>query len=111
MGEGERVSLVSPENVKFYSAHKCKGPPYKNPAHTPAHVQHVLLWIQERSPKQVNLMATPTDKSLKVITATIQDVLQWQQFEDKMAVIYEVFGKNPKDIHHIKSLKIKLLRY
>ena len=55
-------------------------------------------------------MATPTDKSLKVITATIQDVLQWQQFEDKMAVIYEMFGKNPKDIHHFKSLKIKLLR-
>jgi len=52
-------------------------------------------WIneQERSSKQVNLMATPTDKSLKVLTATIQDVFEWKQFEDKMAVIYEIFGK------------------
>lgn len=42
----------------------------------------------------MNMMATPTDKSLKVITATIQSVLKWKQYEDKLALIFEIFGKN-----------------
>ncbi|XP_044171157.1 spermatogenesis-associated protein 22-like isoform X2 [Acropora millepora] len=44
------------------------------------------------STKQVNLLATPQDRSLKVITASIQDLFKWKQFEDKMSVIYEIFG-------------------
>ncbi|XP_073257358.1 uncharacterized protein [Porites lutea] len=47
---------------------------------------------KERSTKQVNLMATPVDKTLRVITATIQNVLDWNTFDDKIAVIYEIFG-------------------
>ena len=38
-------------------------------------------------------MATPVDKTLRVITATIQNVLDWKTFDDKIAVIYEIFGK------------------
>ena len=38
-------------------------------------------------------MATPVDKTLRVITATIQNVLEWKTFDDKIAVIYEIFGK------------------
>lgn len=38
-------------------------------------------------------MATPVDKTLRVITATIQNVLDWNTFDDKIAVIYEIFGK------------------
>ena len=53
---------------------------------------------QEGSTKQVNLLATPQDRSLKVITASIQDLLRWKQVEDKMCVIYEVFGE--KAIFH-----------
>ena len=49
---------------------------------------------QKGSTKQVNLLATPQDRSLKVITASIQDLFKWKQFEDKMSVIYEIFGKS-----------------
>lgn len=50
-------------------------------------------YAQEKSTKQMNLMAHPTDKSLKVITATIQSILNWKQYEDKVASIYECFGE------------------
>jgi len=39
-------------------------------------------------------MASPTDKSFKVITATIQSILEWKEYEDKVALLYESFGKN-----------------
>lgn len=42
----------------------------------------------------MNLMATPTDKSLKFLTATVQSVLKWKQYEDMVTSIYEVFGEN-----------------
>lgn len=42
----------------------------------------------------MNLMAYPTDKSLKFLTATVQSVLKWKQHEDKVTSIYEVFGEN-----------------
>ena len=48
---------------------------------------------QERSTKQVNLMATPVEKTLRVITASIQNIVDWKTFDDKIAVIYEIFGK------------------
>ncbi|KAM7443014.1 spermatogenesis-associated protein 22 [Porites harrisoni] len=48
--------------------------------------------IKERSTKQVNLMATPMEKTLRVITATIQNIVDWKTFDDKIAVIYEIFG-------------------
>lgn len=51
-------------------------------------------YVQEKSTKQMNLMASPVDKSLKVITATIQSILKWKLYEDKVASIYECFGKN-----------------
>lgn len=38
-------------------------------------------------------MASPTDKSLKVLTATVQSVIKWKH-EDKVTSIYEIFGKN-----------------
>ena len=41
----------------------------------------------------MNLMATPTDKSLKFLTATVQSVLKWKQYEDMVTSIYEVFGE------------------
>ncbi|XP_078363335.1 uncharacterized protein LOC144647412 isoform X1 [Oculina patagonica] len=47
---------------------------------------------KEKSTKQMNLMASPMDKSLKVITATIQSILKWKLYEDKVASIYECFG-------------------
>ncbi|XP_067034149.1 spermatogenesis-associated protein 22-like isoform X3 [Acropora muricata] len=49
-------------------------------------------YSKKGSTKQVNLLATPQDRSLKVITASIQDLFKWKQFEDKMSVIYEIFG-------------------
>lgn len=39
-------------------------------------------------------MASPTDKSFKVITATIQSILKWKEYGDKVALLYESFGKN-----------------
>ena len=42
----------------------------------------------------MNLMASPTDKSLKFLTATVQSVLKWKQYEDMVTSIYEVFGEN-----------------
>ena len=41
----------------------------------------------------MNLMASPTDKSLKFLTATVQSVLKWKQYEDMVTSIYEVFGE------------------
>ena len=41
----------------------------------------------------MNLMATPVEKTLRVITATIQNVVDGKTFDDKIAVIYEIFGK------------------
>lgn len=51
-------------------------------------------YTQEKSSKQLNLMASPTDKSFKVITATIQSILKWKHYKDKVALLYEIFGKN-----------------
>ena len=42
----------------------------------------------------MNLMASPTDKSLKFLTATVQSVLKWKQYENMVTSIYEVFGEN-----------------
>ena len=39
-------------------------------------------------------MASPTDTSFKVITATIQSILKWKEYGDKVALLYESFGKN-----------------
>ena len=39
-------------------------------------------------------MASPADKSFKVITATIQSILKWKHYKDKVALLYETFGKN-----------------
>ena len=56
---------------------------------------HLFLYFdQEGSTKQVNLLAAPQDRSLKVVTASIQDLFRWKQFEDKISVIYEIFGKS-----------------
>ena len=72
-----------------------------------------LINVQERSTKQLNLMVTPADKTLKVITATIQNVLEWKQFQDKMAVIYEIFGKHMDlqilYIHNVPGLEIPVI--
>lgn len=39
-------------------------------------------------------MASPTDKSFKVRTATIQSILKWKHYGDEVALLYESFGKN-----------------
>lgn len=49
-------------------------------------------------------MASPTDKSFKVITATIQSILKWKQYRDKVALLYEIFGKNVSFLFSQNSL-------